>query len=249
MSLSNHAETLLLNWLLTAGTATRPTAWHVAAGTASGDTFTELASSNGYARAAVTLSVTANVATLGACSLGPATGGNWAEATHIAIYDASSGGNLLAIGLLATPRTVTSGNVLDITGAANTITLAGNIADGYRTTAAKWLFTTDSVTRPTAWWLALGTAATTAGITEEASAGYARESIAMGVSGDAAQNSGLVVLGPAAADWDDVTHGAIMDASSSGAAIVIGALTGAPLDVPTGIVARAGVGAVRVTQT
>jgi hypothetical protein len=247
MSLTDHAETLILGWL-TGASVTRPTARYVAAGSAIGDTFTELASSNGYARSVVTISVSGGVATLGSCQLGPATGAGWSSATHIAVCDASSGGNVLAILALAVARTVTAGNVLDLTGAACTITWGGAMSDAYRTHSLQYLFTTTSLTQPQNW-IALGTAATSAGITEETSSGYARKALAMTVSGDQASNSGAVLLGPASADWDDLTHAAIMDAETTGTAIFIAALTGAPLDVANGISARVAVAGARVTQT
>lgn len=93
--LSNFAESLLLKWMMTDETTTRPTAWYVAlysAGPSDSGGGTEL-SGSGYARQSV------DFGTAGTTSQGDVTftasGGNWASATHMGIFDASTSGNLL----------------------------------------------------------------------------------------------------------------------------------------------------------
>lgn len=111
-ALSNHAEALLLKWLMTDETATRPTAWYVALySSAPSDAGggTEL-SGDGYARQAV------NFGADGAANVDPvvfeADGGDWDEATHVGIFDASSSGNLLWHGPMAAPKQIDDGDTL-----------------------------------------------------------------------------------------------------------------------------------------
>lgn len=83
---------------------------------------------------------------------------------------------------------------------------------------ASWLLTADSVTRPSAWYLALFTAAPSdsGGGTEVSTGGYAREAVDFNVTADTATNSGEVAFGPASADWGTVTHVGVFDAASNG---------------------------------
>lgn len=85
-----------------------------------------------------------------------------------------------------------------------------------------WLLTTNAATRPTAWYVALFTAAPsdTGGGTEVSGSAYARVATGtMTVSGTAttAQNSAAIEFAAASGgNWGTITHAAIMDASTSG---------------------------------
>jgi len=128
-SFSNYTENLLLNWLLTTNSATRPTAWFVGLFTAApSDTGggTEV-TGNGYARVAtgtISISGTSTTATnAAAIEFAAASGGNWGTITHAAIFDASTGGNMLAWAALTTSRTINSGDVFRIPAGSLTVTL------------------------------------------------------------------------------------------------------------------------------
>ena len=113
MSFSNHAENLVLDWLLTDGSATRPTAWYVGLFTSDptdADSGTEV-SGGSYARTAVTFSVTGNAATNTAGVEFPAATASWGTVSHIAVYDASTGGNMLFHTALDTAKVITDGDV------------------------------------------------------------------------------------------------------------------------------------------
>ena len=117
-ALSDHAEALLLDWLMTNGSATRPTAWYVALYTvAPSDSGggTEI-SGNGYAREAVTFAAATSpggtTSNTGAVTF-TASGGNWGSITHIGIHDAVSGGNLLWHGAMTASKTVNDGDTLE----------------------------------------------------------------------------------------------------------------------------------------
>ena len=116
MSFSNHAENLVLDWLLTNGTATRPTAWYVGLFTSDptdADTGTEV-SGGSYARTAVTFSVTGNAATNTSGVEFPAATASWGTVSHIAIYDASTSGNMLFHTALDIAKAITDGDVFRI---------------------------------------------------------------------------------------------------------------------------------------
>ena len=117
-ALSDHAEALLLDWLMTNGTATRPTAWYVGLYTAAPSDSgggTEVAG-NGYAREAVTFAAATSpggtTSNSGAVSF-TASGGDWGTITHIGIHDASTGGNLLWHGSMTASKTVADGDTLE----------------------------------------------------------------------------------------------------------------------------------------
>ena len=128
-SFSDYTENLLLNWLLTTNSATRPTAWFVGLFTAApSDTGggTEV-TGNGYARVAtgtISISGTSTTATnAAAIEFAAASGGNWGTITHAAIFDASTGGNMLAWAPLTTSRTINNGDVFRIPASSLTVTL------------------------------------------------------------------------------------------------------------------------------
>lgn len=117
MSLSDTFETRALQWLFTTSAVTRPTAWHVAlftTATGDGGTGTEVTGGS-YARQTVGasgLSVSGNLATNATQIEFPAATANWGTITHAAIFDAPTGGNMIAHGALAASRTINSGDVL-----------------------------------------------------------------------------------------------------------------------------------------
>lgn len=118
-ALSDVAEKLLLDWLMTTGTATRPTAWYVALYTAAPSDSgggTEV-STGGYTRQSVTFDA---AATPGGTTSNnnvvqfTASGANYGTVTHIGIHSASSGsGNLLWHGAMTASRVVNDGDTLE----------------------------------------------------------------------------------------------------------------------------------------
>ena len=129
-SFSDYTENLVLTWLLTSGSATRPTAWYVGLFTAApSDTGggTEV-TGNAYARVATgTIGVSGTSPTTAtnsaAIEFAAASGGNWGTVTHAAIFDASTSGNMLAWAELTTARTINDGDVFRIPASSLTITL------------------------------------------------------------------------------------------------------------------------------
>lgn len=123
MSFTTYGENLLLNWALTAGVATRPTAWFAALHT---DDPTETGSVNevllandaAYTAIAGRKSVTFTTATTGISS-NVAGIAHTPDATasaytvkHISIWDSQSGGNCLMYGQLQVAKTIDNANPL-----------------------------------------------------------------------------------------------------------------------------------------
>ncbi len=120
-ALTNHAEDLLLTWLFTTSSATRPNAWYVALHTADpGETgassevvvgtdadyvrdsitFDDPVASSGQVLSDVAVSWTVDSASAGY------------TVTHISIWDAATAGNCLMKGALPVPRALTANQVL-----------------------------------------------------------------------------------------------------------------------------------------
>lgn len=129
-SFTDYTENLVLNWLFTTNSATRPTAWYVGLFTAApSDTGggTEI-TGNGYSRTATgTMSVSGtsptNCTNSAAIEFSAAYGGDWGTITHVAIFDASSSGNMLGWAALTTSRTINDGDILRIPAGDLDITL------------------------------------------------------------------------------------------------------------------------------
>lgn len=95
------------------------------------------------------------------------------------------------------------------------------------TLALKWLLTTDSATRPTAWYVALFTSdPTDAGSgTEVSGTNYARQSVTFSVTGDTASNGSTITFPAAGSNWGTISHVGIYDASTTGNLLFHGAVT------------------------
>jgi hypothetical protein len=126
-SASNATETLLLKYSLTADAVTRPTAWYIGLHTADvtdAGTGTEV-TGNGYARTAVSFTVTNDTATNSATVTFPtASGGSWGTVSHLGIWSATTAGTLYYHGALTASKSVADGDTFTIQSGALTIVLA-----------------------------------------------------------------------------------------------------------------------------
>lgn len=126
-ALSDWAENAALDWLMGGSTPTRPTTRHLALFTAAPSDAgggTEVAT-GGYSRQAFTC----GAAAAGTCSNSglvsfTASGGNFGTVTHVGVFDASSGGNLLWHGAMTASRTVNDGDTLEFAAGELDFTLA-----------------------------------------------------------------------------------------------------------------------------
>jgi hypothetical protein len=128
-ALSDYAEKLILDWTMTTGSATRPTAWYVALYTAAPSDSgggTEV-STGGYARKAVTFSAASSPGGTTSNSgvvTWTASGAAYGTVTHIGIFDAVTTGNLLWHGALTASKTVNDGDTLEFSAGNIALTLA-----------------------------------------------------------------------------------------------------------------------------
>jgi len=119
MSFSNTFETHVLNYVFTATSVSRPTAWYVALFTsnpAEDGSGTEVsASGTAYVRRTVAFTVSGNLATNNAAIEFPtATGSGFGTVTHIGVFTASTSGTLIAYSALSASKAIAAGDVFRI---------------------------------------------------------------------------------------------------------------------------------------
>ena len=126
MSFTNSFETDVLNWGLTTGSVTRPTAWYIGLFTSdptdTGTAGTEVTGGS-YARTAATFTVTGDTASNSGAVEFPAATDNWGTVSHIGVFTASSGGTMLVHAVLTTAKAIATGDVFRITTGDLDITL------------------------------------------------------------------------------------------------------------------------------
>jgi hypothetical protein len=125
---TDYTEDLVLDWLLTAGSATRPTSWYAGLYTvAPTDTGGGTQVSGGsYARTAGTFTISGTSPSTAANSAAiefPEATASWGTVVAVGIFDASTAGNLLAYANLGTSASITTGDVLRFNAGALTVTL------------------------------------------------------------------------------------------------------------------------------
>lgn len=125
MSFSNTYETNVLTWALTNSAVTRPTSWYIGLFTTDpGETGSGTEVSGGsYARTAVTFTVTGDTASNSADVEFAAATASWGTVTHLAVFDASTGGNIIAYGALSTSKAIGTGDIFRVAAGDLDITL------------------------------------------------------------------------------------------------------------------------------
>jgi len=122
---SDYAENAIINHLFRNTTLTSPTTVYLALFTAftEGGTQTEV-TGGGYARTAIEFDAPSGGVTQNTnLESFTASGANFGTVTHIAIMDASSGGNVLCWTPLDTSRVVNDGDTLEFAASSISITL------------------------------------------------------------------------------------------------------------------------------
>lgn len=116
MSFSNYLENKVLLHVFGATAYTAPATLYVALFTSDpGETGSGTEVSGGsYARQTIAFTVTGNQASNTGAAEFPTATASWGTITHAAVFDAVSGGNMLAYGALTTSKTIASGDVLRI---------------------------------------------------------------------------------------------------------------------------------------
>ena len=118
MSFSNTYETNVLTWTFTANAVTRPTAWYIALFTsnpAEDASGTEVSGTGtAYVRQSVSFTVSGNTASNSAAVEFPTATASYGTVSHVGVYDASSGGNLIAYAALTTSKAIDTGDVFRV---------------------------------------------------------------------------------------------------------------------------------------
>lgn len=116
-NLSDWSENALMDWLMGGATPTRPSARYVALFTAAPNDAgggTEVTGGS-YARTAVTFAAASGGATSNSGTVTfPTATANWGTVTHIGIFDASTGGNLLWHGALTASKAIDTSDTFSI---------------------------------------------------------------------------------------------------------------------------------------
>ena len=125
-SLADPYENFALDWMFGGSTPTRPTARYVALYTAAPNDAgggTEVAG-GGYARQAATYSASSGGSTSNSAVISwTANGADYGTVTSIGIFDAATGGNLIAYGTLTASKTIANGDSFQLPVAALAIAL------------------------------------------------------------------------------------------------------------------------------
>ena len=125
MSFTNFLETEILDHVFGGNAYTAPSNLYLGLYTATpSDTGggTEL-SGSGYARLAMAMSVSGNLATNSAAEEFATATGSWGTVTHVGVFDAATSGNLMAYGTLSASKVVATGDVFRIPAGDLDITL------------------------------------------------------------------------------------------------------------------------------
>jgi hypothetical protein len=126
--LTNFGEDLVLDWLFTAGAATRPTVWYVSLYTVApgeGTAGTEVTGGS-YARVSTSFTVSGTAPTTASNTAAvefAEASATWGTVVAAGIMDASTGGNLIAFASLTTSKTISTGDVLRFNAGEIDITL------------------------------------------------------------------------------------------------------------------------------
>lgn len=127
MSFSNTFETHVLNYVFTATSVTRPTAWYLALFTsnpAEDASGTEVsASGTAYARQSASFTVSGNTASNSAAIEFPTATASYGTVSHVGVFTASSGGDLIAYAALSSSKAIDTGDVFRVPSGDLDITL------------------------------------------------------------------------------------------------------------------------------
>jgi len=182
-------------------------------------------SSGGYSRKAITFAAAASrsITQSGDVTFDQATGSQ-GTITHYAIFDAASGGNMLAHGALSTAQTIVAGNTPVVASGEVVISFTSSVglSDYLANTLLDFAFRNQSFTAPQTY-LGLATAdlsdATTGStVTEPGGNGYSRLDFGdwSAASGGAVTNNTTATFSSPTGSWGEITAAFIADAATGG---------------------------------
>lgn len=126
MSFTNFLETEILDHVFAGAAYSAPGTHYLALFTAVADgeagSVTEL-NGSAYTRKAVAFTTSGNTTSNNAAVEFPTATGSWGTVTHVGVYDASSGGNLMAYATLSSSKTIDTGDVFRVPSGDLDITL------------------------------------------------------------------------------------------------------------------------------
>ena len=125
MSFTNYLETEILDHVFAGAAYTAPSTKYLALFTgAPGETGggTEV-SGGGYARQTVAFTTSGNTTSNNAAVEYPTATANYGTVTHVAVFDASSSGNMMAYAALSSNKTIETGDVFRVPSGDLDITL------------------------------------------------------------------------------------------------------------------------------
>ena len=127
MSFSNYLETEILDHVFAGNAYTAPSTLYLALHTANPDedgSGTEVSTSGtAYARQSASFTVSGNTATTSAAIEYSTATANFGTVSHVGIWDASTGGNLIAYAALTSSKTIETGDVFRVPAGDLDITL------------------------------------------------------------------------------------------------------------------------------
>lgn len=234
-SLSNYAENVLLNHVLKGAAYTQPIALYAALSTADpGESGAGIAEpvGLGYSRklcngwGAASGSGISNDTDIDF----PLSSGDWGLIAYFAIYDAITGGNILAYGPIAISRRVQQGDLVSFYSGDFSVKWDSSCISTYLANALlDHLFKNSEYIQPSLLCVALSTAnplADGSGMAEPAGDNYSRVTCILWSVATAgiSSNSADIVFPTASGDWGTISHTAILDAATSGNLLFFGAV-------------------------
>lgn len=157
----------------------------------------------------------------------PEATGDWGTITHFAVFDALTGGNMIAYGTLSTFKDVDDGgSVYFEAGRINITVSAGGLSDAYANKVLDHLFLNTALAQPTNIYAAFSAVtiedSDTGSTITEPGGNYARtlHSVYDAASGGASENTGVITWSNADADWGTITDFALLDALTAGNIII-----------------------------
>jgi hypothetical protein len=233
-SISDYLELELLDHVFQAAATYTPPTVYIALSTADPlDDATGLAEpgSGNYARKAHSTWNTAAARAItnnGVITFNTANGA-WGTITHYAIMDASTAGNMLAHGSLATSKSVVDGNTPSIADTEISVSFnTGGFSDYLALELLDHVFGNGAYTSPSTY-LALSTTIPTdaANVTEPGAGAYARVECTAwdAASAGATQNTGVTTFPTPTASWGVCVFSVIYDASVAGNYLARGDIT------------------------
>lgn len=235
-SLSNYAENKWLDHILNVAAFTVPSNIYIALSTVDpGEAGSGLAepSGNAYARKLCNVWGAASGRTTSntnAVAYDEATG-SWGTITHYALFDASTGGNMLAYGSLAVAKVVVAGNEMSIAaGEMDISVVTGAISNYLAHKMLDHMLKTTSYTPASAKYFGVSTANpgdSGSGLAEPSGNNYARSQCDTweAAAGGATTNTDSIEFATASGSWGTITHVAMFDASTSGNLLLYGSIT------------------------